>query len=446
MTSRDRIKTDKREQYDMMMNSRAFNQSLLYIALVTSMLLSACGGATSPQTEDGQSDLSGRQFVDGRVESADGFRSDTSIALPPQGSGVAGIVADGASPKAVSAGDWSAANPTAFLSKSDTRAMWLWNENPTAEEILNNTGGAQDELLAFAAAPHGKPDRAINRLFFEARGHSNANRFAKVRTPTYDPLTDPAEQEKLRSFLKRSHAQGMAVEYLDGQAIWVATDENAEAPKQLCRDVVAFNKSTDDANARFDGIHLDIEPHTVRKGPYAGVWWENRLPGGYNAEWTQRWKEILNSCRQTLDDYAAETGHRMTLASDLGTDYAHYNKPILEFLNRSGGPLDYLTIMNYYDNRSNVNGDPSYFYGDGAAGQVVGGVIENLAAWDQLPLIFAVETGPESIAVDEDSFFQEGYDAMYRTIDTLLSEYSSDRTIGVGIHHYSPQSYRDMKQ
>lgn len=337
------------------------------------------------------------------------------------------------------------AQSTAFLSKGNTRAMWIWNERPTAQEILENTGSAQDELMTFIAAPHGQAQRAINRLFFEVRGYSNAERFEQVRQADYDPLTDSGAQAKLRAFLKRAHAQGVAVEYLDGQAIWVANDQNAAAPRQICKDVVAFNRAASDPAERFDGIHLDIEPHTVRHGPYAGQWWENRLPGGYNADWTARWKDILNSCRTTLNAYKAETGHRITLSSDLGTDYAHYNAPILAFLNRADGPLDYLTIMNYFDDRPNVNGDPSYFYGESTEGEVVGGVISNLASWDKLPLLFAMETGPESIAEDNQSFFQEGHQMMYRTADTLLSQYATPRNLGVAFHHYSPNSYRDLK-
>jgi hypothetical protein len=337
-------------------------------------------------------------------------------------------------------------NPTSFLGKSDSRAMWLWSESPGVEKILNNAGGAQDELFDFLSAPQGQTSRAINRLLFEARGYSNADRFAKVRATTYDPIREGGKQDKLRQFLKRAKSQGVAVEYLDGQAIWVATDENANAPKQICKDIVSFNKGSDDLMERFDGIHLDIEPHTVRNGPYAGTWWENRLDGGYNAEWTARWKDILNSCRSTLDDYAAETGHEMTLASDLGTDYAHYNKPIHDFLNRADGPLDYITIMNYFDDRANKDGDPSYFYGKAEdGGEPIGGVIENMAEWDQLPVMFAVETGPESIAVDWQSFHQEGYEAMYDTIDTLLDDYSNSMMLGVGIHHYGPNSYKGMK-
>jgi hypothetical protein len=332
-----------------------------------------------------------------------------------------------------------------FLKRSDARALWLWSEAPGSQAIIENGSGAQDEFIEFATAPHGYESRALNRVFFEARQYKNEDRWAKLREITYDPLLNPEHQENLHAFVRRAKSEGMAVEYLDGQAIWVASDDNAEAAKQLCRDVVTYNESTDELAERFDGIHLDIEPHTVREGPYGGVWWENRLEGGYNAEWTERWMDILDSCRATLDDYEGRTSHRMTLAADVGTDYSYYNKPILDHLNRADGPLDYLGVMNYFDNRPNDDGDPSYFYGRNEDGTTVGGVIENLAAWDKLPVMFAMETGPPSIAPDWQSFYENGHEQMYETIDTLVEEYDASNMIGVAIHHYGPDSYRALQ-
>lgn len=463
----------------MTMNSRApLNHSLLYIALITlALLANACGDAADGPDDFGASDGSGRETLNQNIAGTRTIPQQEKVPysptlsapsasdlrelpkLPPsQRPGQEPAPQDNAPPSEPTATPESSPSPastapptssntnsTAFLSKADTRALWVWNENPTAQQLIENSAGAQDELFAFLAAPHNQASRAINRLFFEARGYSNDDRFETVRTADYDPLNSSADRENMRSFLARAHAQGVAVEYLDGQAIWVASDANAQAPKDVCADVVAFNKSSSNVAERFDGIHLDIEPHTVQSGSFAGVWWENRLPGGYNADWTERWKDILNSCRQQIDAYTAETGHRITLSSDLGTDYAHYNGPIREFLNRSDGPLDYLTIMNYFDDRANSEGDPSYFYGESSEGAMVGGVLQNLAAWDQLPLVFAMETGPESIAPDSQSFYQEGYTALYQVTDTLLNDYASPRNIGVGYHHYSPQSYRDLQ-
>jgi hypothetical protein len=330
----------------------------------------------------------------------------------------------------------------------DMRAMWLWSETPSASDILENRGGAQDKLIEFVHAPHGHESHAINRLYFEAREHSNRDRMSTLRQVTYDPLVGQDKRPDLRGFLRRAHAEGTQVEYLDGQAIWLASDENARAPKRVCRDVVAFNLSTDDRRERFDGVHLDIEPHTVSRGPHQGKWFEDRLPNGYNRRWTARWQEILVSCRTTLDAYEQQTGHHLTLAADLGADFAYYNEPMREFFDRADAPTDYVAIMNYFDNRPNRDDQPSFFHGAFDGNAVVGGVEQNLALWRKTPVVFGAETGPAKIAPDLISFHQEGRSRLYQTLDELdelLDERGSTNCIGAAIHHYAPDAYRDLK-
>lgn len=312
--------------------------------------------------------------------------------------------------------------------------MWLWADADTASAFLDNKWGMQDDLMQFSTAPHGYASRALNRIFFEARTYTRDDIYDGLRTVTFDPLVDPVEQPKMRAFLKRAHDEGIAVEYLDGQAIWLASDTNAQVAKDVCEDVVSFNLTTNDVDERFDGVHFDIEPHTVHSGPYAGQWWENKLPNGYNADWTQRWKDILNSCRATFDSYNAQTGHYLTLTSDVGADFAFYNQPLRDFFNAPNSPIDYISIMNYYDNTPNQNGQPSFFYGRDDGYNMVGGVVQNLALWTTIPVLFGAETGPTSIAADWMSFYQEGHLALYSVVDTLTANYSSTNSMGVAIH------------
>ena len=409
------------------------------------VLMDAAGDTGGPDTADGAADGDGeegdaRDTAGDTVGDGEGGGADVADADARDADTTADVVDGG------DGGDGDAMGGTGFLDRSDSRAMWVWSGDPTAQELLTNAGGAQDALFQFVAAPHGEAARAIDRLFFEARekATTSGDRKSELFSVTYDPLTQSPGQGDLRSFLKRAHQEGVEVEYLDGQAIWLATDEHAEVPKDICESFVAFNESAGSREAMFDGIHLDIEPHTVTSGPYGGEWWENRLPDGYNREWTARWKEILNACRATLDAFEQRTGHHMTLSSDLGADYSHYNAPLTSFLNDPNGPLDYVTVMNYYDNRANRDGDPSFFYGADDGNMIVGGVRENLAGYDQLPVLFGLETGPPSIAKDEASFYQEGYRAMYGVVDRLFADYGDRNLAGAAFHHYAPKAYRAM--
>src|SRR5690554_1157218 len=282
----------------------------------------------------------------------------------------------------------------AFLTQRDTRALWLWDETPSSQAIIENEAGAQDDLLDFLAAPHGAPKCNINRVFFAAQGHAPGDPLKAAQLVRYNPLVDDDARPHLQRLLGRLNAQGVATELLAGQAIWLASDELAQIPVELCRETVAFNLASEDPKARFSGVHLDIEPHTVTRGPWAGQWWQDRLPGSYNAEWTRRWKEILTSCRQILDDYQAQTGARLTLSSDIGSDFAHYNQAMLKFLNRADGPLDYIVVLNYFDARENQRGQSIFVDGAHDGEQIVGGVAQNLALWSQVPMLIGVETGP----------------------------------------------------
>ncbi|QDG49329.1 hypothetical protein FIV42_00830 [Persicimonas caeni] len=330
------------------------------------------------------------------------------------------------------------------------RAMWLWSESPNAQALIENADGAADELFEFLRAPHGREAQAVDRLYFEARNHNNDGRLARLRRVTYDPIGDEDERPALRAFLRRAHQQGVAVEYLDGQAIWLASEQNAKVPVRICRDIVDFNLATDDAEARFDGVHFDIEPHTVTEGPHAGMWWEERLPNGYNREWTARWKRILDSCRDSFAAYEQKTGQHLTLAVDVGADLAHYNAPMRRFLDQVDAPTDYVTVLNYYDNRPNRDGEPSFFHGAHDGNGVVGGVEQNLDLWRHTPVVFGVETGPERIAPDACSFYQEGYEALYGVLDELRgrcrARAGAATCAGAAIHHFGPDAYRQMRR
>lgn len=419
------------------------------VALALTVLLAGAGCTDAERAEPAQS---GPAHADA---AADSGRADASPDAPldaASDTAVPGDTADAASDTSAPRTDTDAAadapdggDATDSVAGAGTRAMWVWNETPSIQDLLAEDPAARDALLDFAQAPHGQPSRSLNRVFLEARAKTSPDKFAELFTVTYDPLTDADAAAGLRAFLAEASRRGIAVEYLDGQAIWLATDQAAEVPKQICRDVAAFNRDSP-AGQRLAGVHLDIEPHTVTSGPWAGHWWQDRLDEGYNAEWTRRFLEILASCRQTLDDYAATSGHRVTLAVDLGTDYGFYNKPLLEALNAADGPVDYVTIMNYFDNRPNADGQPSFFWGDFDGANVVGGVVENLGFWTEPPVLFAMETGPPSIATDAQSFYQEGWAVMYGVVDELTAGYADQNLLGVAIHHYAPDSYAALPE
>ncbi len=112
------------------------------------------------------------------------------------------------------------------------RAMWVWGR-----DLLERPGEA-DFLLDFAET------RGVGTLFLSA----STTRIE--RTP--DPY---------RAFLARAHARGLRVEAVSGEAGWVLPGGRRHAAAFLTA-VRAFNER-EEAASRFDGVHLDVEPHTL---------------------------------------------------------------------------------------------------------------------------------------------------------------------------------------
>jgi hypothetical protein len=327
------------------------------------------------------------------------------------------------------------------------------------KDFLRLSSGMQDDLLTFLSAPHGDSNLRINRIFLEARTYSDRKTALEVgdlRTINYDPLTDPHDrQHRLRQFLKRAHKQGVAVEYLDGYALWVTDPDSdgrfEERGEQVCRDVVAFNKTSIHFNERFDGINFDIEPHKLTG------WRSGDEQGGddsnlYNLDWIKQWMRILRSCRQTLDSYASETGHQMTLSTAVGDNYHHFVDRLVDRLNAPDTPIDYLTVMNYLDGGINTDGKNFFEHGYNVGGsKFAAGVEPNLLDWTNVPLLFGMETIPVS-DIDEQDFVNEadvtfrddGLTDLHDMIDSVFTDYTGTNTLGVAIHHYYKCGYSDF--
>jgi len=306
--------------------------------------------------------------------------------------------------------------PSALAANNTHKGMWVWD---MADALLNNTGGAQDTFFNFAVAPKGDASFKLTHLYFEARTYK------KSTTPftiLKDPLTTPSLQPVLRAFIRRAHSLGIQVEYLDGQAIWVTSDAYKAVPVGICQSIVNFNAGGA-ADEKFDGVHYDIEPHTLGRS------WHTNYAGGtdhYNNTYESNLIYILSSCKQM--------GLRVT--NDTGTDYAHY---VFDLWNAymAGGVVDYITIMNYFDTKNEwVNGDTQTH---------IGGIAENLQLnTSTIPMVFGAETGSPG-SLGGISFYQEGYNCMKSVFDYSGSLYANNAKYwGVAVHYYTPFSAMPM--
>lgn len=158
------------------------------------------------------------------------------------------ILADGEGPS------WFAINSIAFadvpfdfpavntteLDRNLKTALWVWG----TKEILPDSQQCE-KLLQLCK------DYAVTDLYFMVQKNRNDDR---VR------VTFENEQ---RNFNALAHAQGIKVHALAGQPN-DALRKNHHRSINLIQAVQEFN-SASASNQKFDGIHLDIEPHLLRK-------------------------------------------------------------------------------------------------------------------------------------------------------------------------------------
>lgn len=124
------------------------------------------------------------------------------------------------------------------------QAMWAWNVKP----IVEGSGrGELDRLLAFCS------EKRIPEIYLAVEfdnGSKENNSPMKVRAA-----------EGYRGFLTRAHQQGLKVEALAGTPEWAVKEHHADALAAVDA-VLAFNRASP-PEARFDGIHFDVEPYVL---------------------------------------------------------------------------------------------------------------------------------------------------------------------------------------
>jgi len=125
---------------------------------------------------------------------------------------------------------WASAVHAADAPRQQQRAVWVWN-NWVASEADRRV-----DLLAFCK------QRGINVLFLHIMPED-----LRVRPNDF------------RALLTEAHQQGVKVQALAGAPEWVFADKRTRL-QWFLEGVVKFNDEGP-AEARFDGVHLDVEPY-----------------------------------------------------------------------------------------------------------------------------------------------------------------------------------------
>jgi len=185
------------------------------------------------------------------------------------------------------------------VSNRYTEAIWLWK---TAEVLK---GDPRKALINFCKS------KDINKVFVSIN--------KKV-------ISSIEQSSDLQTFIAHLHHAGIKAAALMGEPTWVY-EKNRQKMLRRIQFVLEYNDNTIDP-ARFDAIHLDIEPHTL-------------------AEWGDYKKILVNNLAETLklaNNITSRGRQRLPLEIDIPTFYHKVDKTALEKIVQNA---DSVTIMAY---------------------------------------------------------------------------------------------------
>lgn len=180
-------------------------------------------------------------------------------------------------------------------SRGRKMAIWLWN----TAAVLDDAD--RQEFLTFCKVT------GINQVFL-AVNHE---------------LTSDGKQLRLRELVTQLHRHGVAVSALFGTPEWVFRRNHANLLRRI--EFIRKYNAGAEPEARFDAIHLDIEPHALE------VWQSQRL-------------RLLRKLAETLALVRAQAPPDLPLEVDLPTFYHKIDTTALAQIIRAA---DLVTIMAY---------------------------------------------------------------------------------------------------
>ena len=124
---------------------------------------------------------------------------------------------------------------------SGTRGVWAWRDagDPYGTDAVVGDTAAEDAMVADLIAWD------VDRVYGSYGDRA---------------VTEP---EVIADWNVKLHAAGIESHVLMGDPAWISSREWASMESRILTRLVDYNESRTDPAERFDGLHLDIEPHTV---------------------------------------------------------------------------------------------------------------------------------------------------------------------------------------
>ena len=234
------------------------------------------------------------------------------------------------------------------------RAMYIWDQaipiiNPdnfTDPEFVN----AKRDFLSFIGAPKGELNNKIKVIFLGL-----ATRGGKISQYSSAPwngtrvidLDNDSDRQKVREFISDLHSRGVEVHYLAGNPDWCLTPQQSYVYNNHLAKVFSYNKAAR-WYEKFDAIHFDIEPHTLRAESGQPLDWRN------TGDRAQIWRQYITNL-QYFSGLIQNHNNNDTKKLQFGIAIGHFYNDDYDPTQGPSTPgheqvqdiVDYVTVMNY---------------------------------------------------------------------------------------------------
>ncbi len=273
-----------------------------------------------------------------------------------------------------------------FSRPPSSRSIWVWN----TIDLLRSKS-ARNKFFKILSNPYDNA-KPINNIYFNCASNYLINKKLK---------------KKMVSFIQTAHKKGICVQFLAGHPAWAY--QNREVITMF-KTISEFNKTVP-PNAHLDGVHLDIEPHTLPM-------WSTKPK--LRTKFFESIKIYGEKMRQLNPD----------LLFGLDIPIFWNEKEIKLFFDS----LDYVTLMNYTDNANSIYKRAKKFL---EVADKIGKKVES-----------GIETqGPSkrwgvTLPI---TFYDEGWEIMEKTLSKANKKLSKHKSfIGIAIHYYT--SYKKLQK
>ncbi|MCD6459844.1 hypothetical protein J7L67_04165 [bacterium] len=307
--------------------------------------------------------------------------------------------------------------------KSKLRALWMWDQNNDLLDTIITTPDLtkRAEFFSFLSAPYGDSSKKIDTIYFNISPES-------LDLINEDDPQDSDSLALLRSFVADAHSKGFKIEALFGEASIAIYPDGGIGYLDW---VYEFNKLARE-NEQYDGIHFDVEPHTIKS--------DMEIPDpnnpSHNLDWNTDRDYIWGKYISSMTAFAAEVQEHNSNETKNSIFGASINKDYDQWFTSPPGNeqvqgitgLDYVAVMNYWTrNRTPTDSINEIVYADSIGKDVYIGY----------------ET--KDLNNDNTSFWNWGNDALEACIDATDLRYGnqdvpSDNYAsykGIAIHEYS---------